>query len=176
MALIHSATEIYNALLEKISNEVREASGDDEALLKIIEKYNLFEEESNDDTYYYDSSNAKILIIGDLSISPDIMYTIARKEFNIPRDRIVHKDYQQAKHFDYQSLKGYSDYTDIIIGPNAHKAEGIEGYSSVVAMIKAEQNDFPLLTLAAEPSGKLKFTKTSLRNALKETKLAKLLV
>lgn len=79
MALIHSATEIYNALLEKISNEVREASGDNEALLKIIEKYNLFEEESNDDTYYYDSSNAKILIIGDLSISPDIMYTIARK-------------------------------------------------------------------------------------------------
>ena len=59
MALIHSATEIYNALLEKISNEVREASGDDEALLKIIEKYNLFEEESNEDTYYYDSSNAK---------------------------------------------------------------------------------------------------------------------
>ena len=41
MALIHSATEIYNALLEKISNEVREASGDDEALLKIIEKYNI---------------------------------------------------------------------------------------------------------------------------------------
>ena len=39
MALIHSATEIYNALLEKISNEVREASGDDEALLKIIEKF-----------------------------------------------------------------------------------------------------------------------------------------
>ena len=39
-------------------------------------------------------------------------------------------------------------------------------------MIKAEQNDFPLLTLAAEPSGKLKFTKTS---ALKETRLAKLL-
>ena len=123
MALIHSATEIYNALLEKISNEVREASGDDEALLKIIEKYNLFEEESNDDTYYYDSSNAKILIIG----------------------------------------------------PNAHKAEGIEGYSSVVAMIKSEQNDFPLLTLAAEPSGKLKFTKTSLRKALNETRLAKLL-
>ena len=43
MALIHSATEIYNALLEKISNEVREASGNDEALLNIIEKYNLFE-------------------------------------------------------------------------------------------------------------------------------------
>ena len=50
MALIHSATEIYNALLEKISNEVREASGNDEALLNIIEKYNLFEEESSEDT------------------------------------------------------------------------------------------------------------------------------
>lgn len=172
MALKYSSAEIYDALLKKISDEVRDACNDDNKLEELIKKYNLFEDE---ETYYYDELNAKILIVGEMSFSTDIFYTIAKKEFNITRDRIVMLNYQEAKHFDFQSLKGYSEYTDIVVGPNAHKAEGIDGYNSVISMIKAEQDNFPLLTEATDSTGKLKFTKTSLRNALRQTKLACLL-
>lgn len=171
MAFKYSSAEVYEALLTKISNEVREACNDDK-LDELVKKYNLFEDE---ETYYYDEFNAKILIVGEMSFSKDILYAIAKKEFNITRDRIVMLDYQEAKHFDFQSLKGYSEYTDIIVGPNAHKAVGIDGYNSVISMIKAEQGSFPLLTEATDSAGKLKFTKTSLRNALGQTKLASLL-
>lgn len=172
MALKYTSTDVYNALLKKISDEVREASTDDEKLNELIKKYDLFKDE---ETYYYDEINAKILIVGEMSFSIDIFYRIAQNEFNIPRDRIKLLNYQEAKHFDFQKLKGYSEYTDIVVGPNAHKAEGIDGYNSVISMIKAEQADFPQLTEATDSTGKLKFTKTSLRNALGKTKLSYIL-
>lgn len=172
MALKYTSTDVYNALLKKISDEVREASTDDDKLNELIKKYDLFKD---DETYYYDEMNAKILIVGEMSFSIDIFYRIVLNEFNIPRDRIKLLNYQEAKHFDFQKLKGYSEYTDIVIGPNAHKAEGIDGYNSVISMIKAEQDDFPLLTEATDSTGKLKFTKTSLRNALSKSRLTSLL-
>jgi len=171
VALKYSSSDIYEALLKKISDEVRNACNDDK-LEEIIKKYDLFKDEAK---YYYDELNAKILVIGEMSFSTDIFYIIAKKEFNITRDRIVMLNYQEAKHFDFQSLKGYSEYTDIVVGPNAHKAKGINGYNSIISMIKAEQDSFPLLTEAIDSTGKLKFTKTSLRNALSQTKLASLL-
>lgn len=169
MSLNYSPLDVYNAILEKISKEVREAGSDDEKLLELIKKYNLFEPE---ETYYYDELNPKILVVGEMSFSMDIFYRIASNEFNIDRNQIDVIDYHKAKHFDFQSLKGYSKYTDIVVGPNAHKAEGIDGYSSLISMIKAEQDNYPKLTEATDSSGKLKFTKTSLRSALSKTRLA----
>ena len=140
MKINYSINQIYNAILEKISKEVREASDNNIKLFELIEKYNLFEDEKTD---YQNNLNAKILFVGDMGISLDILYTIAKKEFDITRDRIKTLDYQEAKHFDFQSLKGYSEYTDIVVGPNAHKAIGIDGYNSLISMIKAEQEEFP---------------------------------
>lgn len=168
MKINYSINQIYNAILEKISKEVREASDNNIKLFELIEKYNLFEDEKTD---YHNNLNAKILFVGDMGISLDILYTIAKKEFDITRDRIKTLDYQEAKHFDFQSLKWYSEYTDIVVGPNAHKAIGIDGYNSLISMIKAEQENFPLLTEAIDSTGKLKFTKTSIRKALSQTKL-----
>ena len=102
MKINYSINQIYNAILEKISKEVREASDNNIKLFELIEKYNLFEDEKTD---YHNNLNAKILFVGDMGISLDILYTIAKKEFDITRDRIKTLDYQEAKHFDFQSLK-----------------------------------------------------------------------
>lgn len=172
MAIKYSTEDIYNAFLEKISNEIREACLDDSKLEQLIKKYNLFEDE---ETAYYDEDNLKVLIVGELSFPKDVLYTIAKKEFNISNEKIDMLNYQEAKHYDFQRLKGYSKYTDIIVGPNAHKSGGIDGYNSLISMIKSEQEKFPLLTEAVDSTGKLKFTKTSIRTAFAKTKIARLL-
>ncbi|MDE6141449.1 MAG: hypothetical protein K2G03_02490 [Bacilli bacterium] len=162
----YSVEEIYEAVLEKISKELNLASQENK-LEDFINKYELFQDEKY---VYFDDYNSNILIVGELSFSMDVLYAIA-KEKGISKDQITHLDYAEAKHFDFQSIKGYSRYSDIIVGPNAHKAVGINGYSSLIEMIKNEQDQFPKLTEAKDSTGKLKITKTSLKMALDNTVL-----
>lgn len=119
---------------------------------------------------FYDNSKAKILVIGDSRISQDQMVSIAKRNGIHPKRIEFRLDYDKNKHFDFSSLKYNSNYSDIIIGPNAHKAVGIQGYNSPIAMIEAESSSFPKLT-KAEVDGELKITKTSFLRALKETQL-----
>lgn len=160
----YSIEEIYDAILEKISKELNIAHQENK-LDEFIKKYDLFQEERY---VYFDKYNSNILIVGELSFSKDVLYAIA-KEKGISRHQITHLDYEEAKHFDFNSIKGYSKYSDIIVGPNAHKTIGINGYSSLIEMIKNEQDYFPKLTEAKDSSGKLKITKTSLKKALDNT-------
>lgn len=162
----HSIEEIYEVVLEKISNELNIAYQENK-LDDFINKYELFEDKKS---VYFDKYNASILIIGELCFNKDVLYAIA-KEKGIKKEQINHLSYDEAKHFDFQSIKGYSRYSDIIVGPAAHKVVGINGYSSLIEMIKNEQEFFPKLTEARASNGKLKITKTSLKNALDNTVL-----
>ena len=54
MALKYSVSEIYDELLRKISKEVQDAQDDEEKLLNLIDKYDLFKDEEIDN-YYYDA-------------------------------------------------------------------------------------------------------------------------
>lgn len=162
----HTVEEIYNAVLEKISKELNVANQENK-LDVFIKKYDLFKEEKS---VYFDKYNLNILIVGELSFDKDVLYAIVREK-GIKKEQITHLNYAQAKHFDFQSIKGYSKYSDIIVGPNAHKTIGINGYSSLIEMIKNEQDQFPKLTEAKDFTGKLKITKTSLKNALDNTVL-----
>lgn len=162
----YTVEEIYEAVLEKLSKELNYANQENK-LAEFIDKYELFQEEKY---VYFDKYNANILIVGELNFNKDVLYAIA-KEKGISKDQITHLDYANAKHFDFQSIKGYSRYSDIIVGPNSHKVVGINGYSSLIEMIKNEQDQFPKLTEAKDSTGKLKITKTSLKTAFDNTML-----
>lgn len=101
----YSVEEIYEAVLEKISKELNLASQENK-LEDFINKYELFQDEKY---VYFDDYNSNILIVGELSFSMDVLYAIA-KEKGISKDQITHLDYAEAKHFDFQSIKGYSRY------------------------------------------------------------------
>lgn len=170
MALKYSKEDIYNALMDKVSAEYNSAVNDDEKLLDLISKYNLFPEEE-ESSYYYDELNPKILIVGGLRVNKNEIFAIARREFNIPENNIDFVDYEDATNFNFNSLRGFSSYTDIIVGPMPHKVSGINGHSSLIAMLETEQDQFPKLTKAVESGEILKITKTSLRNALRNTRI-----
>lgn len=157
----YTVEEIYEVVLEKLSKELNYANQQNK-LAEFINKYELFQEEKY---LYFDKYNANILIVGELSFNK---YAIA-KEKRISKDQITHLDYADTKHFDFLAIKGYSRYSDIIVGPNSHKVVGIDGYSSLIEMIKNEQDQFSKFTEAKDSTCKLKITKTSLKNAFDNT-------
>lgn len=167
----YSISEIYDELISKLTRELNDAYQQNK-IVEFIKKYNLFENEEVEAGYYC-TNKSKILIVGELSFSADVLYSIV-KSYGVNKDRIKYLNYKEAKNFNFQMLKGYSNYSDIIIGPNSHKVRGINGYNSLIEMIKNEQKYFPKLTEVKDSTGKLKITKTGLKKALEKTNIYQL--
>lgn len=119
---------------------------------------------------YYDSRNAKILVIGASQITQKDMEVIAKRNGINPKRLEFHLDYTENKHFDIGNLRNNYNYSDVIIGPIAHKIVGTEGYSSAIAMIEHNSSEFPKLNKATD-GNQLKITKTSFERCIKNTQL-----
>ena len=61
-------------------------------------------------------------------------------------------------------------YSDVLVGPLPHRVEGIDGYSSFLAMVEANPEDFPKI-IRLESANELKITKESFKNGLLNTRL-----
>lgn len=160
--------DLYFRVCNKIREELEEANRNN-TISKVL---NLFGCENLLINYNtsYNLRSAKILVFGDSQISEDMMKKIV-KDHGIRPDRVeLRTDYSKNKHYDFSLLKYNSNYSDIIFGPNAHKAVGIDGYSSAIAMMEQNPKEFPKI-IKAIGNGELKLTKTSFTKALKDTQL-----
>ena len=158
--------ELYSRLLEKITKEFNLAR-EQGTLDLFAEKFGLLEE---DESYgYVDRYNSKILVLGNSRFPLNVMYAIA-KDYGLDRDMLEYVDYEETVHFDYSKLRGYSNYSDVIVGAIPHSAKGIDGYSSFLAMVESNPEEFPKVQRAMAGE-QLKLTKTSFRNCLEKTRL-----
>ncbi len=155
-------------VIRKIKNELNVAnrSNEIESYLKKIDCLDLLENYNR----YFDIRNAKIIILGESQIEQKDMEIIARRN-GIHPDRLeFHLNYEKNKHFDIRKLRNNYNYSDIIVGPIAHRIVGTEGYSSAIAMIEHNPSEFPKLNKAVS-NKELKITKESFERCIKNTQL-----
>ena len=159
---------LYDRLTQEIRKDLYQANReqDIESYLKKIHYENLIQGYNT----CYDRKNAKVVVIGDAMISVDDMRKIAKKNGLNPQHLEFHLDYNRLTNLDFNQFRNNPSYSDIIFGPNPHKARGIEGYSSAISMMQHEADQFPKLIIA-EASNELKMTKTSFTKAIQNTQM-----
>lgn len=82
-------------------------------------------------------------------------------------------DYKKNKRYQFSKLKNNVNYSDILFGPNAHKAMDIGKNSSAIGMFEKHPELYPKKIEIKAYGGSLKITTTSFRNALMETQAFK---
>ena len=131
------------------------------------EKHHTIAEDSphEHETIIY-GKDPKVLIIGDLSISKDKVYGIA-KSVGFEKHQIeIVEDFKAIKTYDINKLQYNYDYCGIIFGPLPHSTKGAQGDSSLITRVENGEG-FPY-NIRSIANGKLKITKSSLESALRD--------
>lgn len=159
-------TELSEKIYQKVLKEVVEASQTN-SINELLKKYGL---EDEIEYSYYDFNNSKILIVGDSRVSKDDLIGIAKK-YGIRENRLEFElDYTRLHNYNFGNLRCSMTYSDVLVGPLPHKVEGIDGFSSFLAMVEACPEEFPKV-IRLEASNELKITKESFKTGLLETRL-----
>lgn len=159
-------TELSEKIYQKIIKEVVEANQTN-SINELLKKYGLDDEMEYS---YYDINNSKILVIGNSRVSKDDLTAIAKK-YGIREDRLEFElEYTRLHNYNFGNLKNSMAYSDVLVGPLPHKVEGIDGFSSFLAMVESCPEEFPKV-IKLEASNELKITKESFKNGLLETRL-----
>lgn len=159
-------TLILEKVYQKLVKEITEASYENK-INEVLKKYELQDEIEYP---YYDIKNSKILIIGDSLVNKNDLINIARK-YGIKENRIEFElDYNKLTNYNFGKLKNSINYSDVLVGPIPHKVEGIEGYSSFLAMTDAMPEEYPKI-IRLESSNELKITRQSFINGLLNSRL-----
>lgn len=159
-------TLILEKVYQKLVKEITEASYENK-IDEVLKKYEL-----QDEIEYpcYDIKNSKILIIGDSLVDKNDLINIARK-YGIKENRIEFElDYNKLTNYNFGKLRNSMNYSDVLVGPIPHKVEGIEGYSSFLAMTDAMPEEYPKI-IRLESSNELKITRQSFINGLLNSRL-----
>lgn len=158
--------EEMETVIEKISRKLTE-----ELMLanrlgnldKVLDKYGVLEEKKeNISLEEYDS---KIIVIGSVTTNTKDITKILRT-LGIDKSRVeFYSDYTKLKHTDFSFLRNNEHYSDILVCAMPHKMIGTEGYSSFVAMVEDNPNEYPALIKI----GKMKYTNSAFKKALLKT-------
>ena len=153
-------------LIEKISQKIREeiyVSNRIGTLEETLKKYGLEENENNG--FYYDSYNSKIIVIGSIEVKHQEVKACL-KSLGINPNRVeFYSDYEKLSNIDFNFLKNNMNYSDILVCAMPHKMRGTEGYASLISKIEDNQGEYPKLTRI----GDLKYSNTAFKEALKKT-------
>ena len=141
----------------------------------------ITKQEEIHDKYYGDialsdqDSRKKILVVGgdNLLKRPEVIYAIGKK-YNIGKDQFeIYNDYDAITNQGNELVKKaqYHEekYIGVIFGSVPHSTNGNAGYSSLIT--RFQQDEFFPTTVKCETNtsgGKLKLTKTSFTNALRD--------
>lgn len=159
-------SELSEKIYQKVLKEVVEASYNNK-ISEVLEKYGLQDEIEYS---YYDINNSKILVVGDSRVNKNDLIGIA-KSVGIRENRLEFElDYTRLHNYDFGNLRNSMTYSDVLVGPLPHRVEGIDGYSSFLAMVEASPEDFPKV-IRLESANELKITKESFKNGLLNTRL-----
>lgn len=158
--------KIKSKVLSKINAELSLAIDNDE-LDEFLEKYGIIIEES--ETMFVNTRTMKILVLGDLAGSIN-SYKLTLKKCGIDeRNVIFENDYDKIKRIGVARLEYSTEYSDIIVGPIAHKISGIGDNSSFLALVEKEPNKFPRV-VKATANNTIKLSITSFKDSLLKTR------
>lgn len=159
-------SEVLEKIYQKLTLEITNAYYDGK-VEEVLKKYGLTE---NIEYSYYDKNNSRILVIGSSMVNKDDMIGIA-KRIGISSNKLEFElDYDRLTNFDFGKLRNSIVYSDILVGPMPHKVLGIDGYSSFLAMVQDNIEEFPKVTVLESANG-LKITKESFKNGLLNTRM-----
>ena len=109
-------------------------------------------------------------MVGDSRVNKNDLIGIAKK-YGIKESRLDFQlDYTRLHNYDFGKLRNSYTYSDVLVGPLPHKVEGIDGFSSFLAMVEANPEEFPMV-IRLETSNELKITKESFKNGLLQSRL-----
>ena len=145
-----------------------------EELENFLTKHNIFLKKEEESYSYCDMKNAQILIVGQLNIKIKDINGIC-KNLGIEPDRLVYVPYDEATNYPFDNLRFSNRYSDVIFGATPHMGSGIDGNNSIISYLENNASEFPNILRACDSNG-LNLNKTSLKNALLNTKLYKELV
>ena len=81
------------------------------------------------------------------------------------RQKVLDLDYDNIKDYASRIRPWSGKYAGIIVGPCPHKVKDIEGYTSFIEKIRAEEG-YPHVEEARDKSGVLKISNASIRDAV----------
>ena len=108
----------------------------------------------------------KVIIIGDLSISKDKVYGIAKNTGFKKQQIEIHSDYDKIKSLDISHLRHSEQYCGIIFGPIPHSTTSNQGDTSLITHVENIEG-YPYFVKAIA-SNQLKLTKNSLEKSFRE--------
>ena len=164
MDLIQLRESVFQKITKELTNAYFNGTIDD-----FLEKYDL-KEENTDESFYYDSNNAKIIVIGDSRISKSDMEGLAKHNGINPRRIEFVLDYEKLTNFNFEKFRNNMKYSDILVGPIPHKVKGLDAASSFLNMVNNQPDCFPRV-IALRDANELKITKQSFLNGLLKTRL-----
>lgn len=164
MDLIQLRESVFQKITKELTNAYFNGTIDD-----FLEKYDL-KEENTDESFYYDSNNAKIIVIGDSRISKSDMEVLAKHNGINPRRIEFVLDYEKLTNFNFERFRNNMKYSDILVGPIPHKVKGLDAASSFLNMVNNQPDCFPRV-IALRDANELKITKQSFLNGLLKTRL-----
>ncbi len=165
--LLLKLTQILSASLENVSSKLnlQIQAINDNISQKVVEGIRQELPETSGLKNKKDTSNIKILILGDLQIHENDIYGIA-KDYGIPKKNIeIIKDWDEIKRFDPRKLRYSAKYNGIMIGPVPHSVKGKGDYSSIIETLN--ESGFPVHVDVREPNGELKITKSTFKQKIK---------
>ena len=169
MLEIEDLEKLIDSIVDKVTEEITFANrcGEKE-LNKVLEKYG-FSTPTKESYSYIDLSTSKILVVGQMNLKAKDIIGMC-KNLHIDPERLDYVSYDYATNYDFAKLKYSNRYSDVIFGSVPHKGKGIGDNSSIITMIENNQEDYPKLIKAMD-SNSLKFTKTSFKEALQNTRI-----
>ncbi len=169
MLNIEELEELLDSIHNKIDSEITITNrSSKQELNKILKKYG-FVLPQTESYAYIDLNSSKILIVGHLNIKKKYIDGIC-KNLNIDSERLDYVSYDEDTNYNFGRLRYSNRYSDIIFGTTPHKGAGIGNNSSIIAMLENNQEEYPKVIRATD-SNELKLTKTSLKEALTETRI-----
>lgn len=161
-------SKVYTGDLRQENERLRVELGEKEKQLAQLQtqvETTFSSETKSTDVHKCFRRNQTLLVIGDSSIRVHILRGIA-KTFGFDNDELEFKDYNEIKTFAPRIQPYNNRHIGIIVGPVPHSVKDRGACSSFLQKIKGD--GYPYVVEAREKSGKLKLTKESFREALKE--------
>ena len=166
LSIVELAT-IKSKVFAKIATEI-EIANREGTINDFLEKYGIIIE--LEQTPYFDSKRAKILVLGALAGNIDDFRTqLSKLGLNKNNVEFIN-DYDELKRFNAQKLEYSSEYSDIIYGPNPHKQVNIGDNASLLSLLQRNPEKYPRV-IEAVANNKLKISINSFKEALLKTRL-----
>ena len=127
---------VIHIVIERLNHAL-----DTDTLEDFLKLFGIELEEKNP-AYALYNKRTKILVFGSLKGSKKD-YIKCAKKLGIEEYNLEFVEYLSTKNYNVEKLRNSEKFSDIICGPMPHKIEGIGDYSSFIALIENNKDEYP---------------------------------